>query len=66
MYPLDPALTNIFMCSSEYKWLKDCPHGLNPVFNRPYFNDIFVLSSSLDHAEELCIYFRKVVIVQTS
>ena len=26
--PLGPALANIFMCSFENKWLKDCPHGL--------------------------------------
>ena len=30
--PLVPA--NVFMCSSEDKWLKDCPHNLKSVFCR--------------------------------
>ena len=33
-FPLGPALANIFMCSFESKWLKDCPHNLKPVFYR--------------------------------
>ena len=39
--PLGPALANIFMCSFENKWLKDCPSGLKPVFYRRYVDDIF-------------------------
>ena len=50
---LGPALANVFMCSFENKWLKDRPHGLKPVFCRRYVDDIFVLFSSLDHAESL-------------
>ena len=50
--PLGLALANIFMCSFENKWLKDCPHGLKPVFHRRYVGDIFLLFSSLDHAEK--------------
>ena len=50
------VLANIFMCSFENKWLKDCPHGLNPVFCRRYVDDIFVLFSSLDHAENFINY----------
>ena len=40
--PLGPALANIFMCSFENKWLKDCPHSLKPklVFYRQYVDDI--------------------------
>ena len=38
---LGPALTNIFMSSFKNKWLKDCSHGLNPVFYR-HVDDIFV------------------------
>ena len=30
--PLDPALANIFMCSFETKWLRDCPNDFKPVF----------------------------------
>ena len=38
--PLGPALANIFMCSFENKWLKDCPHSLKPVFYRRYVDDL--------------------------
>ena len=55
--PLGPALANIFMCSFENKWLKDCPHSLKPVFYRRYVDDIFVLFSSLDQAEKFKKYF---------
>ena len=41
--PLGPALANIFMCSFENKWLKDCPHSLKPVFYRRNVDDIFVM-----------------------
>ena len=59
---LGPALANIFICSFENKWLKDCPHGLKPVFCRRYFDDIFVLLSSVDHAET----FKTIFSFQTS
>ena len=29
--PLRPALANIFMCSFESKWLRDCPNDFKPV-----------------------------------
>ena len=32
--PLGSALTSIFMCSFENKWLKDFPHSLKSVFFR--------------------------------
>ena len=48
--PMGPALDNIFMCSFENKWLKDCSHRLKPVFHRRYVEDIFVLFFSLNHA----------------
>ena len=38
--PLGPALANIFVCSFENNWLKDCAHGLKPVFYRWYVEDI--------------------------
>ena len=50
--PLGPGLANVFMSSFENKWLKDCPHGLKPVFYRRYVNDIFVLFFFLDQAEK--------------
>ena len=30
--PMNPALANIFMCSFQSKWVRDCPNDLNPVF----------------------------------
>ena len=56
--PLGPALANIFMCSFENKWLKDCPHSLKPklVFYRQYVDDIFVLFSSLNQVEKFKKY----------
>ena len=50
--PLVPAPANIFMCSFENKWLKDCPHSLKSVLYRRCVDDIFVLISSLDQAEK--------------
>ena len=38
---LSPALANIFMCSFESKWPRDCPYDLKPVFYRHYIDDIF-------------------------
>ena len=40
---LGPTLANIFMCSFESKWLKDCPNCLKSVFYMQYVDDIFVL-----------------------
>ena len=34
--PLGPALANIFMCSFESKWLRDCPNDFLPEFYRCY------------------------------
>ena len=53
---LGPALANIFMCSFESKWLRDCPNDFKPVFYRPYIDDIFVLCSSPDHADKFREY----------
>ena len=54
--PLGPALANIFMCSFENKWLKDCPLSLKPVFHRWYVYDMFVLFSSLDQEQKFKKY----------
>ena len=54
--PLSPVLANIFMYSFENKWLKDYPYGLKHVFFRRHMNDIFVLFSSLSHAEKFKNY----------
>ena len=54
---LGPALANIFMCSFENIWLKDCSHSLKPVFYRRYVDDIFALFSSLNQAKKFKKYF---------
>ena len=54
--PLGPALANIFMCSFESKWLRDCPNDFKPVFYRRYIDDIFALFSSPDHADKFREY----------
>ena len=53
---LGPALANIFMCSFESKWFRDCPNDLKPVFYRRYIDDIFVLFSTPDHADKFREY----------
>ena len=53
--PLGPALANIFMCSFESKWLRNCANNFKSVFYRRYIDDIFILFSSPDHADK----FRK-------
>ena len=54
--PLGPALANIFMRSFESKWLCDCPNDFKPVFYRRYIVEIFLLFSSLDHADKFRQY----------
>ena len=49
---LGSVLANIFMCSFESKWLRDCPNYFKPVFYRSYINDIFVLFSYPNHADK--------------
>ena len=50
--PLGPDLANIFMCSFESKWLRDCPNDLKPVFYRGYVDDIFAMFSAPDRADK--------------
>ena len=49
---LGSVLANIFMCSFQSKWLRDCPNYFKPVFYRSYINDIFVLFSYPNHADK--------------
>ena len=39
--PLGSVSANIFMCSFESKWLRDCPNDFKPVFYRRCVDDIF-------------------------
>ena len=55
--PFGPALASIFKWSFGNKWwLKDCPGGLKSVFYRCDVDAIFVLFSSLNHAEKFKKY----------
>ena len=54
--PLGPALANIFMCSFESKWLRDCPNDFKPVFYKRYVDEIFALFSSPYHADKFKEY----------
>ena len=54
---LGPALANIFMCSFENKWLKDCHNCLTSVFYRQYVDDIFVLFKELLSSKQPNINF---------
>ena len=54
--PLVSVLANIFMCSVQNKWLRDCPNDFEPVFYRCYVDIIFVLLASLDHADKFKEY----------
>ena len=40
--PLGPALANIFMCSFESKWLRDCPNDFKPVIYGRYVDHMFM------------------------
>ena len=50
--PLGPPLPKFFVDNFKNKCLKDCPHGLNPLFYKQYVDDIFVLFYSFNHAKE--------------
>ena len=54
--PLSPALANILMCSFESRWLRGCPNDFRPVFCKCYVDDISVLFSSPDHADNFKEY----------
>ena len=54
--PFRPALANIFMCSFEGKWLRDCPNDFKPVFYRRDVDEIFALFSSPDHVDKFKEY----------
>ena len=47
--PLGPSLAKAFLSYHEKNWLKNCPQGFKPVFNRRYVDDTFILFKSNDH-----------------
>ena len=44
------------MCNFESKWLRDCPNDFKPVIYRRYFDAIFALFCSPDHADKVKEY----------
>ena len=50
--PLGPVLANIFICSFESRWLRNCPNDFNFMFYGRYNDDIFVPFSSPDHSDK--------------
>ena len=38
---LGAALSNVFLCHHERKWLRECPVAYAPIFYKRYVNDIF-------------------------
>ena len=55
--PLVLALPDIFVCSFESKWVRDCPNDIKPLFYRRYVDDIFALFSSSDCVDKFKEYF---------
>ena len=41
--PLDPTLTNAFLCHIEKEWSDNCPIYFKPVIYKKYVDGIFVL-----------------------
>ena len=56
--PLGPLLANIFMCSSEEKWLENCPSWFKPAYYRRYVDDCFVLFRSATHVQPFLRYLN--------
>ena len=50
------GVANIFMCSFESKWLRDCTNNFKFVFYRRYIDNMFVQVSSPDHADKFREY----------
>ena len=55
---LGPALTNVFLCHHERKWLRECPVIYAPIFYKCYLDDIFVLLKSENHVNNLLLYLN--------
>ena len=52
-FHLGPALTNVFLCHHERKWLRECPVIYAPIFYKRYLDDPFVLLKSENHVNNL-------------
>ena len=50
------GVANIFMCSFEIRWLRDCINNFKFVFYRRYIDNMFVQLSSPDHADKFREY----------
>ena len=57
--PLEPTLANVFMCHFESIWLENCPVHFQPIIDRRFIDDIFLLFLTKDHAERFKNYLNK-------
>ena len=51
--PLEPKLTNVFICHFEKIWLEICPAHFKLIFNRRIVNDTLLLCRSKDHVQRM-------------
>ena len=56
--PLEPSLTNAFLCHHETKWSNDCPEKFKPVFYKRYVDDIFILFKRSEHVKSFVDYMN--------
>ena len=56
---LEPTLANVFMCHFESIWLENCPVHFQPIIDRRFIDDIFLLFLTKDHAERFKNYLNK-------
>ena len=55
-FSLGPALSNVFLCHHERKWLRECSVAYAPIFYKRYLDNIFVLLKSENHVNNLCCF----------
>ena len=56
--PLEPSLTNAFLCHHETNWLNNFPEKFKPVFYKRYVDDIFVLFERPEHVNSFVDYMN--------
>ena len=56
--PLGPALTNVFLCHHERKWLRECKVPYALICYKHYIDNLFVLLMSENHVNDLLFYLN--------
>ena len=56
--PLGPALTNVFLCHHERKWLRECKVPYALICYKHYIDNLFVLQMSENHLNDLLFYLN--------